>query len=394
MMRRFTRYLLWEIGKIFAVSLVAFTSIIMLGGIVQRLITTGIGPQVIFELIPYILPMGLQFALPATLLFAVASVYGRIAADNEIVAVKAAGVPPIRVIAPTLILGFLFSPVAVWLNDLAASWGLAGINQVIMQQSEEVVYRHLKMEGSYSDRNFSIHVQAVEGKDLIHPTITFHSSSGKPLTICAQSAQLRFNPENETLKILLVDSEVDQGDSFIGHLPGLNSREIPLNNTPSGPGTARPSSIALRQIAEETNHQTEKLRQLEELISAHTLMGLSAGRYDWLGSAKMAELSSQLTLGTERLNKLRTEPWRRWANGFSCFFFVWMGVPLAIWWRTADYWTSFGICFLPILLIYYPLFMLGAEQAKDGNLPPYSVWLGNFALLLIGAWFLRKVNRW
>ena len=67
-------------------------------------------------------------------------------------------------------------------------------------------------------------------------------------------------------------------------------------------------------------------------------------------------------------------------------------MPLAIWCRTADYWSSFGVAFLPILLIYYPLFALGLEQAKDGGWPPYSVWLGNLALSAVGAWYLRKVH--
>jgi len=31
----------------------------------------------------------------------------------------------------------------------------------------------------------------------------------------------------------------------------------------------------------------------------------------------------------------------------------------------------------PILIGYYPLLMYGIDQAKSGNLPPYSVWLAN-----------------
>ena len=79
--------------------------------------------------------------------------------------------------------------------------------------------------------------------------------------------------------------------------------------------------------------------------------------------------------------------------GFSCFFFVWLGIPLAINMRSADYWTSFGACFLPILLIYYPLFALGLDRAKNGMWPAYSVWLGNLVLFAFGLWLLRKVYR-
>ena len=52
-----------------------------------------------------------------------------------------------------------------------------------------------------------------------------------------------------------------------------------------------------------------------------------------------------------RLFRLKTEPWRRWANGFSCLFFVTAGIPLSIRQRSGDFLTSFFLCFLPILLV-------------------------------------------
>jgi lipopolysaccharide export system permease protein len=61
--------------------------------------------------------------------------------------------------------------------------------------------------------------------------------------------------------------------------------------------------------------------------------------------------------------------------------------------RSADHWTSFGACFLPILLLFYPAFMIGLNQAKDGHWPAAAVWLGNLILLLVGAWWLRKIYR-
>ena len=94
-----------------------------------------------------------------------------------------------------------------------------------------------------------------------------------------------------------------------------------------------------------------------------------------------------------RLHRLHTEPWRRWANGFSCLCFVMIGVPVAIWLRYSEFIASFFICFLPILLVYYPLLAVSVDQAKDGALPPQSVWLGNILLALAGIWLLRRVNR-
>jgi lipopolysaccharide export system permease protein len=94
-----------------------------------------------------------------------------------------------------------------------------------------------------------------------------------------------------------------------------------------------------------------------------------------------------------RLHRLQTEPWRRWANGFSCLCFVMIGVPVAVWMRFSEFIASFFVCFLPILVVYYPLLAVSVDQAKDGALPPQAVWLGNIILALAGVWMMRRVNR-
>ena len=49
--------------------------------------------------------------------------------------------------------------------------------------------------------------------------------------------------------------------------------------------------------------------------------------------------------------------------------------------------------FLPILIVYYPLFMLGVSRAKAGTLPAPGVWLANVLIALWGVWLLRRVIR-
>ena len=70
-----------------------------------------------------------------------------------------------------------------------------------------------------------------------------------------------------------------------------------------------------------------------------------------------------------------------------------IGAPMAIRLRNSDVFTSFFACFLPILVVYYPLLIYGVDQAKDGNLPTYSVWMGNVILALWGIWLMRRVVR-
>ena len=66
---------------------------------------------------------------------------------------------------------------------------------------------------------------------------------------------------------------------------------------------------------------------------------------------------------------------------------------LAVKLRKSDYLTVFFLCFMPILIGYYPLLALGLSLAKNGDLPPYSVWLGNAICGCVGLWLLRSVQR-
>jgi lipopolysaccharide export system permease protein len=118
------------------------------------------------------------------------------------------------------------------------------------------------------------------------------------------------------------------------------------------------------------------------------------GNLDELNGPEWAARQSEMQACVARLHRLRTEPWRRVANGLSCFCFALVGAPLAIGRRNSDFLTTFFMCFFPILLAYYPGIIWGVEQAKSGVMPPFFVFLGNVVLLAIGFWLIRKMNRY
>ncbi|QDV27708.1 LptF/LptG family permease [Aureliella helgolandensis] len=396
-MQRFNIYILWEITKVFVIALVAFTMIIMLFVLAKELLAQGLGVLAVLQVLPYVLPTSLQFALPATLLFAVCSVYGRISADNEILAMMASGVSPAAFIKPVLVAGFLLSLFAVWLSELAVSWGQPGINRVVMHSIEQVVYGYLSSQGSYSSANgFSIHVHEIgdDGRELLLPTITIPAQgNGNSLDISARSARLKMDPVKEVLLIELEDSQIETGD-FLTVNPGPTKYEVPLSDaTRKGTAASSAAELPSRGIAQAISSQLQEAARTREELAARAAMGLSAGRYDWLDDATSAGSLGSIAGSRQRLVRLRMEPWRRWASGFCCLFFVWVGIPLAIWMRSADHWTSFGACFLPILFLFFPVFAIGLNHAKDGTWHPIALWLGNLTLLLVGAWWMRKIFR-
>src|SRR5436190_20311255 len=101
--------ILWEIFKVFAMSLIGITSILLMAGIVAEASQQGLAPGQILAAIPLLIPSTLPYTIPATTRFATCVAYGRLAGDNEILAIKSAGVNIGRVVLPGLILGITMS---------------------------------------------------------------------------------------------------------------------------------------------------------------------------------------------------------------------------------------------------------------------------------------------
>ena len=393
---RLTRYILAEIFKIFVVALIALTLIFLLIVVGRTLVREGLGPLAVLQVMPYVVPIALMFAFPATALFAVSCVFGRMASDGEVSTVKASGISPFRLLQPALIFAALLSPVAVWLSDVACSWGQPGLNRVVMLSIEDIVYRKLSADRSYRDHGFSIHVREVMGRRLIHPTVTVHNRRGKPpMKLTAREGSLSLNMESQSLVLKVLDSEVKGGGSFEGVVPGETEFQIPLEKAANrSESDRRPQDLPLRLIKRERLRQDSRTHAVVGELAAHTGFSIMTARHEDIAGTSGQQASESLRSSKKRLRKLQVEPWRRWAQGFSCFFFVLIGAPLGMIAKTSDYWTTFGLCFLPILILYYPLFIFGLEQAKDGMVPPYGVWMGNLALAAIGIALIARVRRY
>jgi len=390
-----SRYILSELLKVFLVTLLGMTLVLLLAVIAQEAIRQGLGLLPIIRLVPYFLPNALVYAVPGTILFAVCSVYGRMSADNEIIAAKSVGISPITFLAPGFVLAFLISLTAVWLNDVAASWGQSGVDRVVLQSVEQIAYGMLRTHHAYSSSRFSINVVDVEGRKLLHPTLTFHASEDSPpFTLIAEEAELRLNADKTALSILLTNSEFDWGEDWRGDIPGVAMQEIPLTAASrKGGSSSTPATAAMQEIPRRIEDQENYMQHMQQQYAAEAAYEMLTGEFGSLTGPKWSGNHLQLRDAQYQLYRLNLVPWRRWANGFSCLFFVLVGAPLAIRLRNADIWTSFGLCFLPILLLYYPLLMYGLDRAKCGALPPYSIWLGNLVLLAGGSWLVYRVLR-
>jgi lipopolysaccharide export system permease protein len=394
-MRILTRYVLSEFLKVFLLALAGLTGVVILAFLAKEAIDEGLGPGAILRLIPYVVPQALQFAVPGTALLAATSVYGRLSGGNEIVAVKAAGISPLAVISPVLVLVTLVSMATVWLNDIAFSWGRSGVERVLLESLEEIVYARLRHQQTYETAGVSITVDGVAGRRLIRPRFVFHRSDERGMSYSAQAAELwsdasrgaivlrLFHPRSEGNAPLRMDWPDTLDFEF--ELADFSRKAIVSDN---------PSQMPLAEVPGAATKQEDRIARTRQELATLAGFALIGGQFSDLVGDEWTNRTAEIAQAQGAVARLKREPHRRWASGFSCLSFVLVGIPMAIRRRHAEFLASFFACFLPILLLYYPLLVIGLDQAKNGALPPIAVWTGNVVFALWGLWLLRRVVRY
>ena len=265
----------------------------------------------------------------------------------------------------------------------------------VLQSFEDIAYGMLRTQRSFSTSSLSIHVKDVQGDTLVRPTISIHTKeNSSPITLVAQKAHLNLNTETNQLKIVLQDTQFDVGSNFYGEWPDKFEYEIPLTSL-AGPrhATNRPSDTALREIESRITSQQSTILDLKQNLAAQAGFQLLTGDLMEMTGKAWLTNNEELRVAHFTLNRYEAEPYRRWANGFCCLAFVLIGATYSIRRRVADFWNCFATVFFPVVVAYYPFFQFGVNQAKAGNLPPYSVWMGNIFFFALGLWLVQRLIR-
>lgn len=381
-----TRYVLGETTRVLLTTTTVITLVILPLGVGREALDHGLPLGCTLQLLPYLLPEALRVGLPVAVLLAVVMTFSRLSGFNELLAVKAAGVPPHSVIGPVLALAFTVSLFTVWMNDLAASWGRDGVQRVVIGAAEQIVLSMLHTRHAFQQDRVALQVREIKGRRLIEPLLVLQGSDSQPgVVITAEEAELLGDPLQGTLRLRLRKGTLEMPDKVRVQFPDEYEQELPLSIKKEGPGWKSPSRLALREIPREIAVTRAQLAACWEEIAR--LQAGSANRENPPASQGRA-LWEQLQAWQNQLHRLQTEPYRRWAAGFSCLGFALVGTGMAIRLHQREALTAFFLCFAPILIVYYPLLAWTVDAAKTGQIPPLGVWSGNVLLAAWGGWLL------
>jgi lipopolysaccharide export system permease protein len=397
-----TRYVVWEVLKVFVAGLLGLTLMVTLGMGFNEGHKMGLPALVMLRTMPYMMPEMLGITIPVAMLYAVSSVFGRMTGTNEIVAIKSLGIDPMVMVWPVLVFAAFLSLGTVWMYEIAATWCRPSVSRTVCESLEEIVYGVLQTNHSLEGDNFpfSITVKRVQGRKLIKPTIILKGQSGRPqTTIAADEAELstdRSDPARPVLTLSCTNSQVDIEGRGRAYRPGTQPISVPI--VVPAPDRHHRDWVAMWDIPQSISELQSNLTTLkQDLQKAREIRESFKRANKILGIVEthdnVEQIEAQIADYQYRVFRLKTEPYRRWSNGFTCLVFALIGIPVSMLWRHADVLTNFFVCFLPILALYYPLLMLSENLSTSGTLPPISFWMSNVVLTIPAVALLRWINK-
>jgi lipopolysaccharide export system permease protein len=394
------RLILSELVKVFLLSLTALTGLFLLVGLVQEAGSRGLSLLQVLAIIPLVVPNMLPYTIPATTLFATCVVYGRMAHDNEIVVLKAAGVNILTILKPAVLLGAVSAAVTLVLYYDVIPRTQRQLREQVLSDVEEVIYNTLRREGALRQPGlqYVMYVREVQGKRLLDVVFKKRVERGPGYEVVARAREARLRVDHDTKEVLIDMGRCTVTGEKDGVGADVSDRIYPIALPESMAGKDwrhRASALTWIELHERIGEAKNDLDKAQRLLEESRLR--TPGPY-----ATKEEADAHFNLMRARVfdvqhaqrfyYSLLAEVQMRPALAFGCLCFVLIGCPVGLWASRSDYLSIFVICFLPTLFVYYPLLLAGLNLARDGKVNPViGVWTANLVLGLTSFYLIRKL---
>lgn len=391
------RMILGELLKIFFLALIGLTGIILLGGVISEAMRNGLGPMQILACIPLLLPSLLPYTVPTTTLFATCIVYGRLAADNEILALKSAGVHILHVMWPALFLGLVTSAVTMFcFLDVIPYTGYVLRTQIV-GEVEELLYAMLRKDGCIRQSNISweIHVNTVDGRKLQDVIFKKRAADGDGFDTVARAreAELRVDLTHKRILVDMRQCHITQKDGTVAYVESRIWYVDIVNDWGPGPNKLRAADMTWAELFEyeaKMHREKEALGRKIDLFQA----GQNLTSPQPKDAEKLNNMYKERKFRDDIIHAIHAEWNMRPALALGCLCFALVGCPVGIWFSKSDYLSAFITCFLPIVFVYYPLMFCLFDLARSGKIPPWmGIYNTDVLMLVIGAVLFRRLTR-
>jgi LPS export ABC transporter permease LptF/LPS export ABC transporter permease LptG len=359
------RYVVREMVPPTAVGLLLFTFILLLdtiSNLMRILVSRGADFGTVARAFLYLLPSIFSVTIPMAFLLGVLLAFGRLASDSELVALRASGVSPARLLRPVLALSVAAALATFYVVGIA----LPAANQAYRELIFKLVISKARTEMTARVFNddlvpgmvffiSDIPARSGEWKDVfIHDART----PAKPRVILARTGRLRIDEQRKTVGLDLTEATVysfNTIDPADFHIERMGTGFQPL-----------PYEQFFPNIALAKGDREMSLGELSEAV--RNLKAQGKGGVDW--------------------GRYAVEYHKKFAIPTACLVFGLLGLGLSLGSKKEARSAAFGLSIM-VIFVYYVLIRLGEQAGDTGLLSPFlSMWganivLGAAALLLL-----------
>lgn len=359
-------YLVTETLAPFFASLAILTAILFLGRILPLfdfIISFGINLPDFTRLCAYMVPNLFLFAIPMASMLGVILCFTRMGNDNELIALKAAGIGLYRMLPPVIFFAVCTSLLTGYFSTTLIPSGTTAMKKLFFQLAKEKIDQGLdekKFSDGLPDVVIYIDHKDPETEKWQGVYVSDHRDSRNPLTIVAENGYLIANMPDMLLTLQLDHGSIHQARE--SRTQTISFATYRINIPLQGPGMnddEQANSISKSEMTQ---------REIRDYVASH-------GRESAASIARLIEYHLRLVLPG------------------GCFILTILGLPLAL--RTRPGQRSIGLPLGLIIFICYYVMLTTVKSFSESSPLPVAItmWIPNVIFAGLTLYILRFANR-
>ncbi len=346
----------------FFTSMGVFTVVLLLAKIMELtdlVVTKGVGLDIVGQLLLYTLPYFFVFTIPMATLLGVLLAFLRLSSDNEITALKAAGVGLSQLLPPVAVLAVLAWLLSTSLSLWALPWGNHNFENLLYQIVRSRAELALR-ERVFIDHfpGLVLYINRLPGEGNLQDVfIVDERDPGRHYTIVAKRGRIYPVQQDKVLLRLFDGSLHSVGDGLkSAQTANFETYDVTANTGGGGPGPRTEKHDKEMYLGE----LLEQMNKFEPGSKPHALVEM--------------ELHKKFTLP------------------FSCLVMALIGLPLGTHTRSGRSW---GVAVaLVVFAAYYLMLSAAYSFGATGSYPPrIGMWVPNLIFGLLGVLMFNRERK-
>jgi len=435
-----SRYIVAEFVGPFLFAFVVITLVLIVDfvpDVVKLVVKKKLDTWVIIQVFVLNLAWMLALSIPMAVLSGTLMSFGRLASESEVLAMKASGISPVRILLPVLVASALLGVGLIYFNNEVLPDANHRARQLMSDIRRTRPVLKIK-ENVLSDQIVGYHllVRKLDYRTsaIADVAIFDHKTRQRPRTITAKSGRLAFSADGNTLIVDLSEGEIHEIDPQAPekyrrmkfdhqtfYLSGVGSE---FTQRESDFRTDREkSAAAMREDVHKWRalippHQKEIIKRVTQAVERLAKPADVTMRAHWLANPDMprrrvtdsvaicqaintnsrvlARIKQEIR-GIENqkrlINTFLLEIHKKYSIPAACIVFVLIGGPLGIVARRGGIGVGLGMS-LGLFVLYWA-FLIGGEDLSDRGYisPVVAMWSANFLIAAVGLMLLWRVTR-